>query len=144
MRRMMIVALALLVLTAGLTYAVLVDVWQTSNTVSVGHKSLMVTDENGVALTSVDWGNFWETGQSKTVKFNLTVVGSETVNIHWNVTDLPSCFNLTLATTNGNNWAANTIIRKQPGETVQCTATLTLLNYQEDSFSFTINFYASK
>ena len=142
--RRMIVALALLMLTAGLTFAVLVDVWQTSNTVSVGHESLMVTGEDGVALTSVDWGNFWQAGQCKTVRFNLTVVGSETVSIRWNVTGWPSCFNLTLATTNGNHWAANSIIRKQPGETVQCTATLTLLNYQEGSFSFTVNFYASK
>jgi len=129
-------------LAAGVAVsAVLVDVWRVRSRVRVGHPSLRLVLDDGSPLTEHDWGVFSYEGESKTLSFSLSVVGTETVQIYWDVSGLPSCFRLEVFK-NGDPWAQGECVAKRPGETFVVMVRLTLTEYVEGDYEFELVFYA--
>jgi len=152
-RRRLTILVAVLVLSAvSAVYAasIFLELWRVPSKVTIGHEYLEVTSVEGVSLSSLDFGNLYEAGQTVTLEFIVGNKGKADIDVLWNTTLDDPCLNLTLyyyrpSTGEWEQWKPNTLKYIPASGAVtsyKIRAVLKLLEYQEATIKFSIDFYA--
>ena len=151
-RRLAVLAVVLMLSAVSAVYAIndFLERWRVPAKVVVGHEYFEVISTDGVSLSSLDFGNLYEVGQTATMEFIVKNKGKANIDVLWNTTLDEPCLNLTLyyyrpSTGEWEHWKPNTLKYIPASGAVtsyKIRAVLKLLEYKEKSIEFTIDFYA--
>jgi len=151
-RRKLTVLVAVLgmFITSAYAFNSFLEKWSMESCVVIGHEYFEVVTTNGVSLSSLDFGSLYEAGQTVALEFIVRNKGKADIDVLWNTTLNDPCLNLTLyyyrpSTGEWELWKPNTLKYIPASGAVtsyKIRAVLKLLEYQEATVEFSIDFYA--
>ena len=149
-RLTVLVAVLGMFVTSAYAFNSFLEKWSMESRVVIGHEYFEVVSTNGVSLSSLDFGNLYEAGQTAALEFTVRNKGKADIDVLWNTTLNDPCLNLTLyyyrpSTGEWEQWKPNTLKYIPASGAVtsyKIRAVLKLLEYKEATVKFELTFYA--